>query len=196
MITFLNGILYDKNPASVVIEVNGIGYEVLISLSTFDNLPVEGKTCKLFIHEHIRDDAHILFGFYTEVERQIFRLLQNVSGIGPKIALGAISGMSIRELQACIVERDAKRLAKLPGIGKKTAERMIVELADKINPLEVLSADYVEAPLSSNFRDAIMALAALGHTHETATRAIRQIAQSPNPPETTEEIIKLALTPK
>ena len=197
MITFLSGLLYEKTPSSVVLEVNGIGYEIFISLSTFDNLPVEGKPCKLFIHEHIREDTHLLFGFGSEIERQIFRLLQSVSGIGPKTALGAISGMSIRELQTCIVERDVKRLAKLPGIGRKTSERIVVELADKINPLEVLSVDNSgDSPLSNNFRDAIMALTTLGHSYEAATKAVREIAKSPNHPETTEEIIKLALLPK
>ena len=104
--------------------------------------------------------------------------------------------MSVRELRTCIAERDVKRLAKLPGIGKKTAERIAVELNDKIDPLEAFAADPAESPLSANCRDAVLALTALGHTQEAAVKAVRAISQSPAPPETTEEIIKLALSPR
>ncbi|MGI5868989.1 MAG: Holliday junction branch migration protein RuvA [Kiritimatiellia bacterium] len=195
MIAFLSGTLFEKTPADVVIDVNGVGYEVLIPLSTYDALPPEGRPCRLLIHDHIREDTHLLFGFATTGERDIFRLLQNVSGIGPKTALGALGGMSVRELRTCIAERDAKRLAKLPGIGKKTAERIAVELHDKIDPLEAFAAP-AESPLSEKFRDAVLALTALGHTQDAAVKTVRAIAQSPNPPQTTEEIVKLALTPR
>ena len=194
MIDFLSGTIYDKTPDCVVIDVNGVGYEVLIPLSTFDVLPPEGQACRLLIHDHIREDIHVLYGFANKNERDFFRLIQNVSGIGPKTALGAISGMSIRELRTCIVERDAKRLSGLQGVGKKTAERIIVELHDKINPLEVLSADPEDSPLSAKYRDAVMALTSLGHSQDTALKTVRAISQSPNPPETTEAIIKLALS--
>lgn len=196
MIAFLSGTLFDKSPAQVVLDVNGVGYELLIPLGTYDALPPEGRPCRLLVHDHVREDAHLLFGFATAGERDLFRLLQNVSGIGPKTALGALSGMSVRELRTCIAERDVKRLAKLPGIGKKTAERIAVELNDKINPLEAFAADPAESPLSANCRDAVLALTALGHTQEAAVKAVRAISQSPAPPETTEEIIKLALSPR
>ena len=193
MIDFLYGTLCEKNLASVVIDVNGIGYELMIPLSTFDVLPPEGQKCKLLTHDYIREDTHVLFGFASKGERDFFRLLQNVSGIGPKTALGAISGMSIRELQICLVEKDAKRLAKLPGIGKKTAERLVLELHDKINPLEALSSPD-ESPLSDKYRDAALALTALGNAPEAALKTVRMISQLPNPPETTEDIIKQALS--
>ncbi len=196
MIDFISGKLVDKNLTSVIVDVGGIGYEVIIPLSTFDVLPPEGHAFKLLIHDHIREDAHVLFGFATKPERDFFRLLQNVSGIGPKTALGAISGMSIRELRTCIAERDSKRLAKLQGIGKKTAERIVVELSDKINPLEAFTADAQESPLSAMCRDAVLALTALGHSQDAALKTIRTLSQSPNPPKTTEEFIKQALSPK
>ncbi len=196
MIDFLSGKLLDKTPASVVVDVGGIGYEVLIPLSTFDVLPPDGHAFKLYTHDYVREDAHVLFGFATKPERDFFRMLQNVTGIGPKTALGAISGMSIRELRTCIAERDSKRLAKLQGIGKKTAERIVVELSDKINPLEAFAADAQESPLSGMLRDAVLALTALGHSQESAIKTVRTISQSPNPPQTTEEIIKLALSPR
>lgn len=195
MIDFLRGTLDQKTPTTVVLEVGGIGYEVWIPLSTFDALPPVGSPCKLIIHDHIREAAHLLYGFATKAERDLFRLLQNVSGIGPKTALGAISGMSLRELRMCIAQRDSKRLAKLPGIGKKTSERIVIELSDKIDPLEAFTPDD-ESPLNEMFRDAVLALTALGHTQEAAVKTVRAISQSTHPPKTTEEIIKLALTPK
>lgn len=194
MIDFICGTLHDKTPTSVIVEAGGIGYEVLIPLSTFDILPPEDHTYKLYIHDHIREDAHLLFGFATKPERDFFRMLQNVSGIGPKTALGAISGMSIRELRTCVAERDVRRLAKLPGIGKKTAERIAIELSDKINPLEAFTANETESPLQGMFRDAVLALTALGHSQDVAVKTVRAISQSPTPPQTTEEIIKLALS--
>ena len=193
MIDFLYGTLHEKNLTSLVVDVNGIGYELLIPLSTFDVLPQEGQKCKLLVHDYIREDAHVLFGFASKGERDFFRLLQNVTGIGPKTALGAISGMSIRELQTCLVEKDAKRLSKLPGIGKKTAERLILELHDKINPLEALSSPD-ESPLTEKYRDAVLALTALGNAPDAALKTVRMISQLPNPPETTEDIIKQALS--
>lgn len=196
MIAFLSGTLFEKSPAEIILEVHGIGYELLIPLSTYDRLPPEGHPCKLLVHDHIREDAHLLFGFASPSERELFRLLLNVSGIGPKTALSALSGMNPRELRTCIAERNIKRLAKLPGIGKKTAERITVELNDKINPLESFAADPDESPLSANCRDAVLALTALGHTQDAAIKAVRAISQSPNPPQSTEDIIKLALSPK
>ncbi len=196
MIDFLTGKLVDKTPASVVVDIGGIGYAVIIPLSTFDVLPPEGHTFKLHIHDYVREDAHLLFGFATKPERDFFRMLQNVSGIGPKTALGAISGMSIRELRTCIAERDSKRLSTLQGIGKKTAERIVIELSDKINPLEAFTADAQESPLSGMCRDAILALTTLGHSQDTALKTVRALSQSPNPPKTTEEFIKRALLPQ
>ena len=194
MIEFIRGLVCEKTPASVILEAGGIGYEMIIPLSTFDALPREGGEVKLLACEVIREDAHLLYGFATKAERDLFRLLQNVSGIGPKTAIGALSGMSVHELRSALAERDVKRLSKISGIGKKTAERIVVELSDKINPLEAFSAAEKESPLGTVFRDAVLALTQLGQSQDAVVKIVREIAKSPNPPKTTEEVIKLALT--
>lgn len=198
MIAFLHGMLVEKEPANVILDVGGVGYDVAIPLSTYDALPPAGGTCHLLIHDHLREDAHLLFGFATEGERQLFRMLQNVNGIGTKTALGALSGMSPRDLKLAIVERDAKRLAQLPGIGKKTAERIVVELADKIDPLEAMAAEDPRAPgakpsMTSQMRDAVLALCALGHPQDVALKRIQQVVADPAAPNDTESLIRRAL---
>jgi|LSQX01.3.fsa_nt_gb Holliday junction DNA helicase RuvA len=195
MIDYLNGTLYSKSPSVVVIDVGGVGYEVSIPLSTYEALETEGSKIRLLIYEYIREDAYTLFGFATKAERDFFRMLQNVSGIGPKTALGMISGMNVREIRRAIVERDVKLLTKLPGIGKKTAERLVLELHDKIDPLETLAAEDAP-PLEAKYRDAVLALVSLGNPRDIATKIVFEISQTKNPPETTEEIIKKALAPK
>jgi len=194
MIEFIRGTVCEKSPATVILETNGIGYEMIIPLSTFDALPREGGEVKLLAHEVIREDAHLLYGFATKAERDLFRLLQNVSGIGPKTAIGALSGMSVHELRSALAERDVKRLSKISGIGKKTAERIVVELSDKINPIEAFAAENKESPLGAIYRDAVLALTQLGQSQDAVVKTVREIAKSPNPPKTTEEVIKLALT--
>ena len=194
MITFIKGIVCEKSPATVVLEAAGIGYELIIPLSTYDALPPEGGEMKLLAHEVIREDAHILYGFATSAERDVFRLLQNVSGIGPKTAVGALSGMTVRELRTALAERDTKRLSKISGIGKKTAERIVVELSDKISPLEAFAPNEKESPLAAIYRDAILALTQLGQPQDAVVKTVREISQSPTPPKTAEEVIKLALT--
>jgi Holliday junction DNA helicase, RuvA subunit len=196
MIEFIKGKICEKSPATAVIEACGIGYEMLIPLSTYDALPPEGGDMKLYVHEVIREDAHTLYGFATKAERDFFRLLQNVSGIGPKTAIGAISGMTIRDLRTALAERDIKRLSKISGIGKKTAERIIVELSDKVNPLEAFAAEEKESPLAGICRDAVLALTQLGQPQEAAIKTVRELSKSANPPKTAEEFIKLALTPR
>jgi len=193
MICFIKGVVREKSPATVVLEAAGIGYEMTIPLSTYDVLPPEGRETMLFAHEIIREDAHLLYGFATKAERDLFRLLQNVSGIGPKTAIGAISGMSVRELRAALAERDVRRLSKISGIGKKTAERIVVELSDKVSPLETFSAGEKESPLAAVYRDAVLALTQLGQPQDAVVKTVREIANSANPPKTTEEVVKLAL---
>ena len=139
MIAYLRGTLVEKrltpSPACAVLDVGGVGYETFVPLSTFDALPRVGADFRLLIHDYVREDQHALFGFATEDERDLFRMLQDVSGIGPKTALAALSGMTMRQLKAALAEGDAKALAKIPGIGKRTAERICVELKGKIDPL-------------------------------------------------------------
>jgi holliday junction DNA helicase RuvA len=144
MITFLRGKLVDALPTQVTIDVHGIGYDVLIPLSSFDKLPAAGQEVSLLTHLAIREDAHVLYGFMTTSEREMFRLLiNNVSGIGPKLALNVLSGMNVTALRGAVANGDVKALSQISGVGKKTAERIVVELKDKIGAAgawEALSA--------------------------------------------------------
>ena len=175
MITFLDGLLEEKEPGRAVLNVAGVGYEVQIPLSSYEHLPAPGARCRVLIHDHIREDAHLLFGFASEAERRLFVLLLGVSGIGPKIALSALSGMSVRELVQSIVGRDVKRLSSISGIGKKTAERLVVELRDRIGEGDALASVAVE-PTAENLkmRDAILALVTLGYRRSEAQELINK----------------------
>ncbi len=199
MIAFLRGILNEKQLSYIVLDVGGVGYEVMIPLSTYDSLPSVGAEYKCLIYEHIREDAHILFGFSTESERDFFKLLLNVSGVGPKIAIGALGGMSINELRGAIVAKDSKRISKLPGIGKKMAERIVVELSDKINPLEAFATEPVKtgeanASMSQACHDAVLGLVQLGFAQEVAVKTVREIYEGTKENLTTGEIITKALS--
>ena len=141
MITFLEGQLVESLPTQIVVAVQGIGYLIHIPLSSFDKLPQPGASVKILTHLQIREDAHLLFGFMTSAERDLFRLLVNhVSGIGPKTALDVLSGITVAQFKAAVVKGDAALLSKTKGIGKKTAERMIVELKDKVGVAAVWEA--------------------------------------------------------
>src|SRR5215510_11941984 len=133
MITFLHGKLVDALPTQVTVDVHGVGYEVLIPLSSFDRLPTPGHEVKLLTHLAVREDAHVLYGFMSAQERELFRLLINtVSGIGPKIALNVLSGMNVTAFRGAVANGDVKALSQISGVGKKTAERIVVELKDKV----------------------------------------------------------------
>ena len=181
MIAFLRGTLVEKDLAFVVLDVGGVGYEVQVPLSTYDELPPVGSEVRLLVHDYLREDAHWLFGFASEDERQLFRLLIDVNGIGVKTACAALGGLPPHELRLAIANRDAKRLAKLPGIGKKTAERIAMELADKIDPLEAMSAAQKAGRGKANpaMRDAVLALTALGQPQDVALKRIQEIAATP-----------------
>ena len=177
MITFLHGKLVDVLPTQVTIDVNGMGYEVLIPLSSFDKLPVIGHEVKLLTHLAIRDDAHVLYGFITASERELFRLLINtVSGIGPKIALNILSGMNVTAFRGAVANGDVKALSQISGVGKKTAERVVVELRDKIGAVGTWEAASAQRALSAEdqkVNDAVMALIALGFKQIEAHDAVR-----------------------
>src|SRR5438046_3782723 len=133
MITFLHGKLINALPTQAIIDVAGVGYEVFIPLSSYDKLPAAGHDIRILTHLHVREDAHILYGFMTAAERDLFRLLvNNVSGIGPKLALAVLSGMSVNNFKAAVVNSDVASLSKISGLGKKTAERIVLELKDKL----------------------------------------------------------------
>ena len=166
MITFLHGKLVDALPTQVTVEVQGVGYEVLIPLSSFDKLPTPGHEVKLLTHLAIREDAHVLYGFMSAQERELFRLLINtVSGIGPKIALNVLSGMNVTAFRGAVANGDVKALSQISGVGKKTAERIVVELKDKVGATgawEASSAQHALSPEDQKLNDAVLALIALG----------------------------------
>jgi Holliday junction DNA helicase RuvA len=176
MIAFVEGILVEKQPTRVVIAVQGIGYELFIPLSSYDALPPTNQPCRLLTHQHVREDDLRLFGFATEEERRMFLLLLGVNGVGPKLAISALSGMTVRELKAAVVAGDVKRLSTVSGIGRKTAERMIVELKDRLDAGDALeaAAGGGAAAETPHARDAMLALAALGYTREQAARMIAE----------------------
>ena len=198
MITYVKGVLVEKHPTRVVVDVAGLGYEVLIPLSSYDRLPATGAEVCLLTVDHVREDAHILYGFHSEGERQLFGMLTSVSGIGPKSALSALSGMTVRELKAAVVEGDVKRISAVPGIGAKTAERIIVELRHKLSAGEALEAvagtDDGDDPLHAGLRDALLALVALGYKQDDARKMV--LAVSKKHPDITdvEKLIKMALS--
>src|SRR3989449_11477931 len=133
MITFLDGKLVSALPTQAIVDVGGVGYEVFIPLSSYDKLPAPGQPVRVLTHLHVREDAHVLYGFMSGAERDLFRLLvNNVSGIGPKLALAVLSGMSVTNFKSAVVNSDVAALAKISGLGKKTAERIVLELKDKL----------------------------------------------------------------
>jgi Holliday junction DNA helicase RuvA len=198
MIAFLDGILEEKQPTRVTLNVGGVGHEVFIPLSSFDRLPSTGARCRLLTHDHVREDARQLYGFTTAAERRAFELLIGVSGIGPRTALSALSGLSPRELAAAIVEGDVKRLSSISGIGKKTAERIVVELRDKLTAGEALEA-VAGAPEEASAgdirrRDALSALVALGYKQADAIRMLAAAVPADADGLSVEDLVRRALT--
>src|SRR5256884_8326605 len=182
MITFLHGKLIETLPTQVILEVNGVGYEVLIPLSSYDKLPQPGQQVKLLTHLVVREDAHTLYGFMSVAERELFRLLINtVSGIGPKIALNVLSGISVTAFRGAVANGDVKALSQVSGVGRKTAERIVVELKDKIGAAgawEASSAQRALSPEDQKVNDAVLALLALGFKQLETHEGVRAV----NPP--------------
>ena len=195
MIAYLNGILAEKDIAKVVVECGGVGYEAAIPVSTFDRLPAEGGKVKLYTHHEVREDAQLLFGFATKQERDMFRLVTTVSGVGPKLALAVLSGMTVGDLQLAVSQGDAKRLSAVKGIGKKTAERIVVELRDKINPIEALAnaTSEVSKEQGAVLRDAMLALTALGFGEDVARAKVQGVLEDEPNLADVETVIKKAL---
>ena len=197
MITHVAGKLTAALPTQAVVDVNGIGYELLIPLSSYDRLPPVGQPVQILTHLHVREDAHVLYGFMSASERDLFRLLVNsVSGIGPKLALAVLSGMSVGNFKAAVVNNDVASLAKISGLGKKTAERIVLELKDKLGVAaawEAASASHAPSPAESQANEAVLALIALGYKQVDAHKTVRELQEKQ--PETTsaEELVKLAL---
>jgi Holliday junction DNA helicase RuvA len=196
VITFLEGTLREVLPTQVVIEVHGIGYEVLIPLSSYDRLPQPGQSVRLLTHLQVREDAHTLYGFASPEERDLFRLLvTRVSGVGPKLALSVLSGMDVGRFKAAVVDSDISSIAKISGLGKKTAERIVLELKDKLGVAaawEAASADKAPSAEARAANDAVLALIALGYKQVDAAKAVREVALK-NKTAGTEELVRLAL---
>ena len=194
MIEFVVGLLSSKKPTEAVVDVNGIGYRVLIPTSTFERLPEIGKAVRILCHLHVRDDAMLLFGFFSESERTTFNLLLTVSGVGPKLALAALSALRPDEIRDRIVAGDASLLTRIPGVGRKTAERLIVDLRDRfeIADLEESVSSGSSTPLTAR-RDALAALEALGLSRSAADRSIQEIIRRNPEVNSAEELIRLAL---
>ena len=171
MIGRLSGLLAEKNPPQLLVDVNGVGYEVDVPMSTFYNLPSLGERVTLLTHFVVREDAQLLFGFLTPEERATFRQLVKISGVGPRMALSILSGLSVAELAQAITLQESGRLVKVPGIGKKTAERLLLELKGKLG-----DALTVPASVASNAQgDILQALLALGYSDREAAAACKAL---------------------
>lgn len=195
MIGFLRGKLIQKTPPQLLLDVQGVGYEVEAPMTTFYDLPALGEEVKLHTHLVVREDAHILFGFASETERMLFRLLIKVNGVGPKLALTVLSGQSVDEFYRCVNDNDVKALVRLPGVGQKTAERLIIEMRGRLPELSSPSAakGIVSSPQlmgNSPKQEAITALCALGYKPQDATRMVQGVDTNDK---SCEDIIRAAL---
>ena len=196
MITFLKGTLEDALPTKVVIEVNGVGYELLIPLSSFEKLPGLGKAVVLKTQLVVREDSQTLYGFATEDERDMFKMIQSVSGIGPRIALNVLSGMAVDSFKLAVGSGDVKRLSSINGIGKKTAERMVLELKDKVDHLHgdlPTALGQVPGDLDKSISDTVAALEALGSKSAEAQKAAQAAKAMLGDQASVEELVRAAL---
>lgn len=172
MIGRITGTLLEKNPPQVLVDVQGVGYEIDVPMSTFYGLPKLGDHVALFTHMVVREDAQLLYGFGSDAERATFRTLLKVSGVGPKVGLAVLSGMSVNDLAEAVATQESGRLVKVPGIGKKTAERLLLELRDKLK-VDVRIAVGASATKTSNTSDILNALIGLGYSEREALMAVK-----------------------
>lgn len=197
MISFLKGSLVEVLPTQVILNVNGVGYEVLIPLSSFDKLPDPGQEVTLLTYLAVREDAHVLYGFMTRQERELFRLLvHTVTGVGPKMALNILSGMSVTAFRGAVSAGDFRALAQISGIGKKMGERIILELRDKIGVAgawEASSAKRALSPEEQKINDAVLALLALGFKQMEAHDAVRGVLKTRGSDLGVEELVRACL---
>ncbi len=191
MIGSVRGRIVSKTPPQLMVDVGGLGYEIEAPMSTFFRLPDVGAEVRLLTHLVVREDAHILYGFGSEDERRLFRSLIKVSGVGPKIALALLSGISVEAFAQCVQNQDISALTRVPGIGRKTAERLVVEMRDRVNAYESVAAGFPQpaTPVSPE-TEAYGALVALGYRPAEATRLLKAVAPGTH---STEEFIRRAL---
>lgn len=191
MIGSLRGRLLAKHPPALTVDVNGVGYELEAPMSTFYDLPATGAEVHLFTHLVVREDAQVLYGFATEAERRLFRALLRVSGVGPRIALGLLSGISVEGFLHCIEAQDAGSLVRIPGIGRKTAERLLIEMRDRVGNLAGIGEHALVAAATGNAQaEAFSALVALGYKPAEVTRLLKAADGSDG---SVEDLIRRAL---
>jgi Holliday junction DNA helicase RuvA len=197
VITSLHGKLVEVLPTQVTVDVNGVGYELLIPLSSYDKLPQPGAEVRLLTHLAVREDAHVLYGFMSAQERELFRMLiHTVSGIGPKIALNILSGMNAVAFRGAVANGDVKALSQINGVGKKTAERIVVELKDKVGAAgawEASSAQRALSPADQKVNDAVLALIALGFKQVEAHDAVRAALEKLGPEAGADALVRACL---
>lgn len=202
MFEYIRGVLTIKEISRVCVEASGVGYEISIPLSTFEKLPDPGNEVKVLIHYHVREDAHRLFGFLSEQERDIFRLLLGISMIGPKVALSVLSGISVEELISSVAHADPTRLEKIPGVGAKTAQRMVLELKGKVNTASsprsasrsTSKSGATVTTKSRNVRDeAFEAMVALGYNDKQVVKALARVEETLEKDAPVEEWIRKSL---
>jgi Holliday junction DNA helicase RuvA len=187
MIGRLTGILLEKHPPQILVDVQGVGYEVDVPMSTFYNLPAQGERVALFTHFSVREDAQQLYGFLTAKEREVFRTLIKISGVGPKLALSVLSGMGVDELAQAVAMQETGRLVKVPGVGKKTAERLLLELKGKLAD----ALPTVAGSVATVAHDALNALLALGYSDKEALPALKQLPEGLGLEESIRQALKL-----
>ncbi len=194
MIAYLKGILFDKQANEVIVDVNGVGYQVGISTITFEQLPDNGQSIQLRIYHHFTDSDQRLFGFITTEEKELFELLITVKNIGPRLALNILSGIDAPQLVSIIASQDAQRLSQIPGIGKKTAERLLLELRDKIETVSITGAATTNTkPQSDSAHEAAVALQSLGYRKQDAEETVRKLLRNSDHQYETAALIREAL---
>lgn len=197
MITFLRGILVDNLSSQVTLDVNGVGYEVIVPLSTLERLGKVGDTLLILTHDHVREQEHTLYGFRTAEERDLFRLLiDRVTGVGPKLAMSVLGGMPVPEFKSAVVRGDTKAISRIKGVGTKTAERMVLELKDKIGVAaawEAASASLKPSPSQARQTDAILALISLGYKQAEAAKAVSAVVREQGEEIAVEDLVRGSL---
>lgn len=198
MIAFLRGTLAESFPHQAIVDVGGVGYAANIPLTTFDRLPQQGGQVRLLTHHHVTEREHTLFGFFTEDERDLFRLLiDRVSGIGPKMALSVLSGMPVPAFKEAVIRNDIAALAKIKGVGKKTAERIVLELKDKVGVVDAWQAAQVARgahdPKQEAVSDAVLGLIALGYKQTEAQKTVNELVKTAPEPVRADKLIREAL---
>jgi Holliday junction DNA helicase RuvA len=197
VIAFLEGTLAEALPTQIVVNVHGIGYQILIPVSSYERLPQPGAPIKILTHLAVREDAHVLYGFLTPGERDLFRLLlHHVTGVGPKIALAVLSGLPTEMFKAAVVAGDIVAISKISGVGKKTAERIVLELKDKVGVAaewEASSAKNAPSEADVRMHDAVLALISLGYKQVEAHKAVRRVLDLSESAPSAENLIRQAL---